>query len=37
MHGGIGIMMAGMGFVWLLLIVVVVLATMALLKHVPKS
>lgn len=34
MHGGRGVMMAGMGVVWLLVVAVVVLAIVALLKYV---
>ncbi len=37
MHGGMGAMMAGMGFLWLLAIVVVVLAALVLLKYLLKS
>jgi hypothetical protein len=37
MHGGMGAMMTGMGLVWLLVIVVLVLAVVALLKYVLKG
>jgi hypothetical protein len=37
MHGGVGGMMAGMGLVWLLLIVVVALAIAALAKYLLKG
>ena len=37
MHGGMGAMMAGMGLVWILVLVVVVLAIVALLKYVLKN
>jgi hypothetical protein len=33
MHGGMGAMMAGMGLVWLLVIVMLVLAVAALVKY----
>ncbi len=37
MHGGMAALMAGMGFVWLLAMVVVVLAVLALLKYLLKG
>lgn len=37
MNGGYGAMMGGMGLVWLLLIIVLVLAVVALLKYVMKG
>lgn len=37
MNGGMGAMMAGMGLVWLLVIVVLVLGVVALVKYVMKG